>query len=1278
MQGTGADASAGYHGYWITDFTQIDPHLGSNDDMKALISAAHAKGMKVYFDIITNHTADVISNAEGAYTYRDKATYPYKDANGQPFDDAAYAEKANFPAMKADGSSFPYTPVVGAAEKTVKVPAWLNDVTNYHNRGDSTYAGESATYGDFSGLDDLFTEKLSVEQGMEDIYKKWIEFGVDGFRIDTVKHVNMEFWQKFSPAMQAEAAKVGNKNFFMFGEVYDARPSLMSEYTTTGKLPATLDFGFQSAATNWVQGKSGTDLRNLFTDDDYYTDTDSNAYELPTFLGNHDMGRAAMMLKGTSSSTADLAKKVGLADDLMYLTRGNPITYYGDEQGFIGSGGDKDARQDMFATKTAQYASEDNLTGPSGARDRYDTSAPLYQRIASLSKLRQDHPALADGAQVHRYAGNGAGIFAFSRIDRAKNTEYVVALNNSTKASTATFDTYGHNQTFTNLYGGQGAVRSAKDGRVTVTLPAQTAAVWMATSPMDKPKSAPALLMTAPSAGGVVGGRAPISAAIPGRTFAQVSFLVRPVGTSAWQPIGTDDNAPYRVFHDVSAYPKGTLLEYRAVAKDAADHVSATSTYAVVGDPTPSGGGATGVGPVTQPDHVSVPGDLNTTLGCSGNWQPDCAQAQLALSAKDQVWKGSWTLPAQAFSYKAAINNSWDENYGAGAVKNGGNVNLTVPSQRTVNFYYDHATHWIADDVSNLLVTAPGSFQSALGCGADWAPDCMRPWLQDPDGDGVYTWSTDQIPAGSYQFKIAVGLSWNENYGDGGAPGGNNLSVTVPANGTVVTFSYDSRTHVTTTKTSRAGSAPDLTKSKAIWVSPDTIAVPDSMLGGQPANLLQWQLAWSATGGLAVDAEAITGGTTATLGYAGAVSPTLVAAHPELKGYLALTVDKKTANQVPEILKGQIAVASFDNTHQVVDATGVQTPYVLDALYSGTARSATYGVSFPGNKPTYRVWAPTAQNVDLLGWPASAGDDAPVTAATRTPMKRQADGSWTAATGARNDRYLYDLTVYAPTTGKVEHNSVTDPYSTGLTLNSTKSVAVDLADTAFRPAQWASTPAPKLAQSVDSTIYELHVRDFSIGDSSVPVAHRGTYLGFADEGDGTKHLRELAKAGMNTVHLLPAFDIATIEEDRAKQATPASAGCPDLKTLPPDSTEQQACIEGIRAKDGFNWGYDPFHWGVPEGSYASTTAAASGGTRVAEFRTMVGALHKDGLRVVLDQVFNHTPASGQAATSVLDKVVPGYYQRLDKDGVVYTSTCCQNVATEHAMAQKIMVDTVVR
>jgi hypothetical protein len=205
VQGSGADVSAGYHGYWITDFTQVDPHLGTNADMKQLIQLAHQKGMKVFFDIITNHTADVIDYQSHQYGYIPKSTSPYKDAQGNVFDDKQYAGGDTFPPLDKN-TSFPNVPVFRTpADETVKAPAWLNDPTLYHNRGDSTFAGESAEYGDFVGLDDLFTEQPKVRDGMIDVYKTWAEFGIDGFRIDTVKHVNIEFWQKFSPQILPRA-----------------------------------------------------------------------------------------------------------------------------------------------------------------------------------------------------------------------------------------------------------------------------------------------------------------------------------------------------------------------------------------------------------------------------------------------------------------------------------------------------------------------------------------------------------------------------------------------------------------------------------------------------------------------------------------------------------------------------------------------------------------------------------------------------------------------------------------------------------------------------------------------------------------------------------------------------------------------------------------------------------------------------------------------------------------------------------------------------------------
>ncbi|MGO0576609.1 pullulanase-type alpha-1,6-glucosidase [Ornithinimicrobium panacihumi] len=1269
VQGEGENASAGYHGYWITDFTQIDPHLGTNEEMAQLVDAAHARGMKVYFDIITNHTADVIDYEEGIYSYVDKATEPYRDAAGNAFDDRDYINKP-FPLMDP-ATSFPYTPVFRSEEDaTVKVPDWLNDPTMYHNRGDSTWSGESNTYGDFVGLDDLFTERTEVVDGMIDIYSTWAEMGIDGFRIDTVKHVNMEFWQEFSPRV-LEAARAGNEDFFMFGEVYDSNPDYLSTFTTEGELQAVIDFGFQARSVDFAKGAPTTDLRTFYAQDDYYTDTDSNAYQLPTFTGNHDMGRAAMMLAGSGYSGDELQQRVELTNELMFLTRGQPVVYYGDEQGFIGAGGDKDARQDMFATQVEQYAAEPLIAAPSGSMDRYDTTHPLYAQIAALGALVKAHPALADGAQIHRYASSDAGIYAFSRLDADQLVEYVVVANNSTQTKTVTVPTYSEKTQFTAIYGDRAKIKTGADARLAVEVAPLSVEVYQAGKALKKRKEAPAVYLDSPSAGGVVGGRAEIGASVPDNAFAQVTFAYRPVGVEDWTVIGTDDNAPYRVFHDVSGMPHGTLLEYRAVLKDHSGNISASSSYGVVGEPGSGGGdggGSDPVGPVEQPGAVSVPGSHNDEMGCAEDWQPDCAEAQLALDAKDSIWKGTYQIAPGSYEYKAAINNSWDENYGAGGAPGGANIPYTTDDGQ-VTFYYDHARQYVTSDEEGPIITAPGSHQDELGCPGDWDPSCMLPWLVDPDGDGVYTYSTTAIPAGNYETKVAHGLSWDENYGEGGAPGGANIGFSVPSDGVVVTFSYDLASHVLTVTTSEAGVAPDLTTARAYWVAPDLIAWPAT--GVDDPALMDWRLHWSPDGGLTVDAEDVTGGRSAPLTYDPAGLPTSVTEDfPHLKGYLALRLDKKTAKLAPEILQGQVAVAMYDDLGRLRDATGVQIPGVLDSLYAEKARDTAYGIGWKGPNPSLTVWAPTAQDVDLLLWPeGSTGDP------QRVDMKRSGDGSWSAKgkkswTGME---YLYEVDVFVPATGQVETNLVTDPWSVALTLNSERSVIVDLDDRRWQPELWRTASAPQLEEEVDQTIYELHVRDFSMADPDVPAELRGSYLAFAEDGYGRRHLEALAEAGMNTVHLLPTFDIASIEEDPAAQTTP---DC-DLGSYAPDSEEQQACVMAQADTDAFNWGYDPWHFMAPEGSYASTAEAAHGGERVAEFRTMVGGLHDSGMRVVLDKVFNHTAQSGQGEKSVLDRIVPGYYHRLNAVGQVETSTCCQNIATEHEMAEKLMVDAVV-
>ncbi len=197
-----------------------------------------------------------------------------------------------------------------------------------------------------------------------------------------------------------------------------------------------------------------------------------------------------------------------------------------------------------------------------------------------------------------------------------------------------------------------------------------------------------------------------------------------------------------------------------------------------------------------SPSAVTIAGSLQSELGCAGDWDPTCAATHLTFDSSDDVWQGTFAVPAGAWEYKAAINNNWDENYGANAAQNGANIPLSLAGSTSVRFYYDHKSHWITDNQNSVIVTAPGSFQSELGCPGDWQPDCLRSWLQDPDGDGIFTLTTTAIPAGAYEVKAAINESWDENYGQGGVPNGPNIPFTVAHDGQEVTFHYDPVTHV--------------------------------------------------------------------------------------------------------------------------------------------------------------------------------------------------------------------------------------------------------------------------------------------------------------------------------------------------------------------------------------------------------------------------------------------------------------------------------------------------
>jgi pullulanase-type alpha-1,6-glucosidase len=662
-----------------------------------------------------------------------------------------------------------------------------------------------------------------------------------------------------------------------------------------------------------------------------------------------------------------------------------------------------------------------------------------------------------------------------------------------------------------------------------------------------------------------------------------------------------------------------------------------------------------------DPETVGLPGTHQDELGCSGDWQPGCEITLLTYDAEDGVWQGTFEIQPgndddkNGPRYKAAINGTWDENYGRNASRGGADVPLVVTAATQVKFYYDHETHWVTDNYNTPILVATGDFQQQLGCAANDDAGCLRSWLQDPDGDGGFALVTKALKAGDY----TVTLTQNEDPAQVlSAP----QSFSVGADGDEIYFGYDNvkKQLVISTTGAPKGS---LAKQRAHWVSRDTILWN---VVGSPKYSYSFFYSPDAT--LEQTAEGLTGGTEVPLTYVkeGAGSD-ITRQFPHLGAYTAFKLDPSALEQVPEIVKGQLAVLARDDTGKVVDVTALQIPGVLDDIYN---YDGPLGPAFEGDVPVLRVWAPTARRVTLhlFDDPLTSFDEA-------VPMRLDSvTGVWSAEglpdwTGKY---YLYEVEVYVPATGKFETNLVTDPYSLSLSMNSARSQIVDLSDPATKPQGWDETGKPALAAPEDIVVYELHIRDFSIHDETVPEELRGTYLAFTQpDSNGMKHLKALAQAGLTHLHLLPAFDIASVNEDKSTWRTVNETA---LSALPPDSDGQSAAVSLISGTDGFNWGYDPLHYTAPEGSYATNP---QGVPRIVEFRQMVQAINGSGLRVVMDVVYNHTNASGQDPNSVLDKVVPGYYHRLNADGNVETSTCCQNTATEHEMMRKLMVDSAV-
>jgi pullulanase-type alpha-1,6-glucosidase len=468
----------------------------------------------------------------------------------------------------------------------------------------------------------------------------------------------------------------------------------------------------------------------------------------------------------------------------------------------------------------------------------------------------------------------------------------------------------------------------------------------------------------------------------------------------------------------------------------------------------------------------------------------------------------------------------------------------------------------------------------------------------------------------------------------------------------------------------------------AHWITPSLILLPES-------NIHQKHTLISNNGELFEESSLIP--------FTGNINENLIPTH--LKSFNVFEV-KMADDKIKRWLKNKLYVSSSSKDVIATHKAQVQTAQLLDILFTSKSNDAdevnNLGATFKEGQIQFKLWSPTAKKITLLAFNKDKKS-------THTlPLKEDSNtGIWSGniINNQQDVYYQYQIETYHPASDKVETLTTTDPYSLSLSTNSKYSHVIDLNDSKNKPNGWGSQQDVLIKNPEDNIFYETHIRDFSAHDpqlSSTKV--RGKYAAFTEKNSaGIKHLIDLQKAGINNIHLLPTFDIGTANENddqvvdindpisKLCKLAPENQLCGQrnqeitireyLNTLPAETAQRQAIVSSIREIDNYNWGYDPFHYTVPEGSYAQNP---DGSARIIEFRQMVQSIHNLGFRVIMDVVYNHTHQAGLEPTAVLDKIVPNYYHRLDAiTGEIAQSTCCDNTATENVMMEKLMTDSLI-
>jgi alpha-amylase len=612
--------TSAYHGYAAQDFNMLAPHLGTMTDLSNMVTAAHARGIKVVLDIVCNHSGDLIGSTDSGW-----------------------------PAYKAPPAG--YNMIYWNSNNKHAPPFLTNSAaptltSMFHTNG----AIGDAVLGELYGLDDLRTETTYVRTNMVNIYTNWIgRADLDGFRIDTVKHVDHGFWEYWCPQLHQFATSSGKSNFFMFGEAFDGSESLVGSYTGTKnggnfQLDSMLDYVLYFTINPVFSQVSG----NTKQIEDHYNNIaanyDSNSwYRLVTFLDNHDTTR--FLSSGDANNNTN---RLVVALEFLYTSRGIPCLYYGTEQAFNG-GADPNNREDMFA---GQWPT----SGPS-VGDNFNETHPLYQLVSKLNNFRRLYSSLRRGDHRNLLSNTtGPGLFAYSRTNGTEEVFVVLNTAGSTQTTPALSTTYPTGTVLVNLLNTNETVMVNSTPNIpAISVPSTSAKIFVAQSlmqPLD-----PVVVSQSPAHGATnVSTAASIALQFSkpmDTNSVQAAFSTTPAkpGTFAWSPL-----------HDTMTFTPSTAWSMFTtnlihVATNATDSVSGNTVFASFDTYFVTSTNI--VADLTSPTvFVSAPTNGSTIAGIilvSGAATDNVAVTKVEVS----VDGGSWSMASGTTNWSFSLNTQY-------------------------------------------------------------------------------------------------------------------------------------------------------------------------------------------------------------------------------------------------------------------------------------------------------------------------------------------------------------------------------------------------------------------------------------------------------------------------------------------------------------------------------------------------------------------------------------------------------------------------------------------